>query len=424
MVTLQIINKVLEDKDLSLILDNDLAVDYFQDYHDEYLFIKEHFEKYGSVCDIETFIKKFPDFDVFHVAEPEQYLLETIREEYLYFQTVPIINETAKLMQGNTFDAMEYLYSNLKTLDYNTNSSVTDIIQKASERLEEYEKKLNNPDAFTISTGFPELDNIINGFERGEDFIVLVARTGQGKSWVLSKMATHVWQLGYNVGYISPEMSPTKIGYRFDTLYKNFSNRALIQGKTQDGYIEYINSLNAFKIKFLVATPLDFNKKVTVTKLKNFILKNNLDILMVDGISYLKDERQKRGDNKTTSLTNISEDLMALSLELGIPIVTVVQSNREGTENDTPELENIRDSDGIAHNATKVISLKQKDVGLLMTVKKNREGANGGKLLYKWDIDKGLFEYIPSDDDSNIPIQREKRKQEIKQEFNDGDDVF
>lgn len=424
MVTLQILNKVLEEQDLSIIVDNDLTEDYFLDYQDEFNFIKEHYDKYGVVCDKETFIKKFPDFQMFHVTEPNSYLLNTVREEYLYSQTVPIINKTAELMQGDTFEAMEYLYSNLKTLDINSNSQVTDIIQQAHERLEVYEEKLKNPDQYLISTGFEELDNVINGFERGEDFVVLVARTGQGKSWVLCKMATHVWQLGFNVGYISPEMSSIKIGYRFDTLFKNFSNRALIQGKQQDGYVEYIDSLKTFKTKFIVAIPQDFNKRVTVTKLKNFILKNKLDILMIDGITYLRDERAKKGDNKTTSLTNISEDLMALSLELKIPIVTVVQSNRGGTENETPELENIRDSDGIAHNATKVISIKQKGPGLCLTVIKNREAPTGGKLVYKWNIDNGIFEYIPSDDDANIPVKREKRKQEIKQEFNDGDDVF
>lgn len=424
MVTLQILNKVLEEQDLSLIIDNDLNIDYFNDYHDEYEFIKNHFDQYGKVCDKETFIKQFPNFDFFHVTEPNQYLLDTIREEYLYSQTVPIINKTTELMQGNTYDAMEYLFSQLKTLDTNTETRIVDIIEGYSQRLKEYEDKLNNPKSYTMSTGFMELDNLINGFERGEDLVVLFARTGQGKSWVLCKMATHVWQLGYNVGYISPEMSPSKIGYRFDTLFKNFSNRALIQGKQQEGYIQYLSSLNTFKNKFLVATPLDFNKSITVSKLKNFIIKNKLDILMVDGITYLKDERAKRGDSKTISLTNISEDLMALSLELKVPIVTVVQSNRGATENDMPELENIRDSDGIAHNATKVISIKQQGPGLCLGIKKNREAPTGGKLIYKWDIDKGIFEYIPSEDDSNIPVQREKRKQEIKQEFNDGDDVF
>ena len=64
----------------------------------------------------------------------------------------------------------------------------------------------------------------------GEELVVLFARIGQGKSWVLNKMLSHSWQIGYNVGLISPEMSATKIGYRFDTLVQHVANGSLIHG--------------------------------------------------------------------------------------------------------------------------------------------------------------------------------------------------
>ena len=78
-----------------------------------------------------------------------------------------------------------------------------------------------------------------------------------------------------------------------------------------------------------------------------------------------------------------------------------------------PELESIRDSDGIAMNATKVISMRQTKEGVLkLEVKKNRYGAVGGKLAYSWDIDTGTFTYLPILDDavSEQPIQENKRK--------------
>lgn len=72
------------------------------------------------------------------------------------------------------------------------------------------------------------MDTIFKGFSRGEELVVLFARIGQGKSWILNKMLSHSWQIGYNVGLISPEMSATKIGYRFDTLVNHFSNKNLV----------------------------------------------------------------------------------------------------------------------------------------------------------------------------------------------------
>ena len=64
-------------------------------------------------------------------------------------------------------------------------------------------------------------------------------------------------------------------------------------------------------------------------------------------------------------------------------------------------VENIRDSDGIAQNATKVISLRQTGPGLEMGIKKNRDGSTNVKLVYTWDIDTGIFTYIPGENDVN-----------------------
>ena len=91
-------------------------------------------------------------------------------------------------------------------------------IQRDFEQLEEYLERKNNSDRWFFTSGFPELDDIIHGIQRLEEFLVIVARTNQGKSWVLEKIVTHIWQLGFNVGYISPEMRASSIGFRFDTL--------------------------------------------------------------------------------------------------------------------------------------------------------------------------------------------------------------
>ena len=428
MITLQILNKVIQTGDIQLITKNALTEEYFVGYEPEFNFIIDHFNKYGKVPDKATFLDKFNEFNLIEVTETDKYLLDTLYEEHLYYKSVEVVQKVAELLKTNANDAVEYLHSQLPNLKIATSSEGTDIIKQADERYQTYLEKMNAKNPWYITTGFEELDDILNGWAKGEELVVLFARTGQGKSWVLAKTLTHAWQIGNRVGYISPEMSPTKIGYRFDTLLKNFSNRNLVWGKEEPDYEQYINDLKTKENPFIVATPLDFEKKVTVTKLKHFCQTNKLDILGIDGITYLTDERYKKGDNKTISLTNISEDLMALSIELGIPILVVVQSNRGGVKDadseGTPELENIRDSDGIAQNATKVIALRQTGAGLEFGIKKHRDGINGGKLIYYWDIDKGQFNYIPSNEDAVKPEKRQKKADKIKNSFNDGTDVF
>ena len=407
MVQLQILNKILLSKDFSIIRNNDITVEFFDPPYDTYFnFINNHYLKYGNVPDKETFISKFSEFQLVEVTESDNALVDILFEEHLYNKMEAVINIVANKATENSNDAVEYLKAQLPSLNVRTHRSYTNIIKQADERLKEVEDKQNSEKSWFIPTGFPELDNVVNGWSRGEEYVVIFARTGQGKSWVLVKAATHAWEIGYNVGYISPEMSPNRIGYRFDTNYSHFSNSELLTGRVDiQQYKDYITSLKQKENNFAVATPADFDKRITVSKLRNFVKDNNLDMLCIDGITYMTDERATNRDNKSTTLTNISEDLMLLSVELKIPILVVVQSNREGAKSDeergTPDLENIRDSDGISHNATKVISLRQVGPGLEMGIKKNRDGSTNVRLVYTWDIDTGIYTYIPGENDVN-----------------------
>jgi replicative DNA helicase len=313
---------------MGLIIDNNLSREMFLSYEEEFDFINNFYNKYGKVPDKETFLNEFKEFQLLEVTESNKFLIDKINEEFLYYKTVPVIQKAAELLKGNSDEAVEYLLQEISNLSSIQQTEGIDIIQKGNIRLKEYEEKLKGKDTKYITTGFEELDTIFKGFARGEELVVLFARIGQGKSWVLNKMLSHSWEIGMNVGLISPEMSATKIGYRFDTLTNHFSNSDLVWGKEQKGYEDYINNLKDRKNKFIVTIPQDFNKKITVSKIKSFCQKNKLDILGIDGITYLTDERYKKGDNRTTMLTNISEDLMSLSIELGIPILVVVQSNR------------------------------------------------------------------------------------------------
>lgn len=434
MVALQILSKILATQDLSIVEDNLLSQEYFVGYENEYDFLVQHKKEYGNVPDKATFLAKFPDIDLVEVTESDRYLVDTIREEHLYYKSVPVVQHIAELLKTDANAAVEYMLQAKNELQPQYNLGGVDIIANAEDRYDQFMERKEHQDSWFFTCGFEELDELIHGIQREEELFVIFARTNQGKSWVLEKMCTHVWQIGYNVGYVSPEMGATSIGYRFDTLYKNFSNKGLMWGKDdidEKEYKEYLNTLKATKNKFIVATPNDFDKKITVTKLKKWIQQYQLNMVAVDGITYMTDERFKRGDNKTTTLTNISEDLMSLSMEMKVPILIVVQANRTGVVEDdesggTPELESIRDSDGISHNASKVISLRQtKDGVLKLEVKKQRFGAVGGKLNYKWDINTGAFVFVPSFDDAEPEQKTERKVREVKKKFShDKEDVF
>lgn len=442
MVDLQIIAKIIATGDYSIIEENNITEEMFKghtngkgeelpDYYDEFKFIKDHYEKYGNVPDRETFLTKFPEYkdnELPIVTESDQFLVDALREQYTFNQSLPILKRAAEIFADDANSGVEYMLNALKGIQVNYALGGTDIIAQADERLAHLKDKIENPDDWFFSSGFPELDNVIRGIKRGEELMVIFARTNQGKSWVLEKMVAHIWKQGYNVGYISPEMGPDSIGYRFDTLYAGFSNSGLSWGNSTVDlakYEEYIKTLKEQQSKFLVATPSkDFGNKITISKLRQWVKQNNIEALAIDGITYLSDERGRRNDNKTTTLTNISEDLMSLSVELQIPILVVVQANRSGVvdkdSDGTPELESIRDSDGISHNATKVIALRQKDGILDMCVPKNREGKVGVHVKYLWNINIG--EYIYTEGAEEVSAEEKVERRERKKAT--GKDIF
>ena len=63
MIQCQFLNKVLKTGDVSPIILNNFTEDYFSDYPQEYRWIKDHYDKYGTCPDIHSFVDKFPDFD-------------------------------------------------------------------------------------------------------------------------------------------------------------------------------------------------------------------------------------------------------------------------------------------------------------------------------------------------------------------------
>ena len=324
MIQLQVLSKIIQSGNFDIVDENMLNESYFPGYEEEFNFIQNHVKEYGNVPDRATFLGKFPEIELVEVTETDRYLVSALREENLYYRAVPIIQNSAKLFQADSNEAVEYLMNAIKTLQPNYDLGGTNIIADAKERYDQYIERKDHQEDWYFTSGFEELDDLIHGIQREEELFVIFARTNQGKSWILEKMCTHVWELGFNVGYISPEMSASSVGYRFDTLFRNFSNKALMWGKEEvDNYEDYINSLAENEHKFIVSTPHDFNKKITVTKLKNWIMQYKLDAIFIDGITYLTDERFKRGDTKTTILTNISEDLMSLSMELHVPVLVV-----------------------------------------------------------------------------------------------------
>lgn len=416
MVEIQIINKILGDRSIDILTRNGITADQFLVERDKLDFILNHRRQYGQVPDVVTFLSNFEDFELFDVDESAEYLVAKLREAQAFAKVVPILKEASDKVREDALDGIVFIKNEIDNLI----RSITgergqgyDIIANANDRLEEYRRRAEMRGLLGIPTGISKLDEILHGW-LNEDMVLMYARTNEGKSWLLLYFLVAAWLAGKRVGMYSGEMGNFLVGFRFDTIHKNFNNMGLMSGSAQLGdttndevgsrsaqdYERYINALRG-QGAFVLCTQKDFGgKKPTVDELEQFWLENNLDLLGVDQISLMNDQR--KGRDKRERFTNIAEDLFLLSEKLQKPILAVGQANREAAkgkkkEEETPDLHEIAESDGLPQNATRCIAMKVVNKVLRISIKKNRYGRNNVDVLMLWETNLGIFKPMLAD---------------------------
>ena len=422
MVQLQVLNTIINSKDSSLLLLNNLTEEFFSDYPNEFGFVKRHLAEYGKIPDMASFLDKFPDFEVIEVTEPTSYLLTELYKDRNTRFLARTFNNIRKLLGEGKIDEAMRLYSRAsEDMIQSTPLETVDLLHDRS-RYDDYVEKCNDFSRYYIRTGFSELDDLIGGWDRFEELATIAARPGVGKSWILLTVAKAALEQGLRVGIYSGEMSERKVGYRFDTLVSHISNSAITRGKeyVQNEYREYIDTLDErFKGCLKVLTPAMINGPAGVTALRAFIEKEKLDILCVDQHSLLEDDRNAR--NPVEKAANISRDLKNLQVLKKIPIIAVSQQNRASTENGVGTA-NIAQSDRISQDSTIILFIEQKDSVLTLNLAKARDAVNNKKLHYAVDFDKGVFQFMPSEEDS--PSSCESLRDEYDCAVASGEDVF
>lgn len=400
-VEVQLLNYVLGTGDFNIITQNAITVDMFTKYAPVFKFIRDHFNTYKTVPDKLTVVDKFEDFEVTEVSESPDYLVNKIYEEHQFRMGAPKLQEAFEKYKEDSNKGIEAFKQILPTLSIQPVISTNSLIKNADKRLIRYRERAMNPLRNYITTGYEALDKTLGGWDREEDLVILFARPGKGKSWVAVKSAMEAARAGFKVFYYSGEIGDDLLGYRLDTSFSNISNYKLTHSDASimAEYEKVIEDIKNIKGDVEAVTPADIGGFLTVSKLRSLVEKNKPDIIFIDQISLMDDDRKGKSESERT--TNIMKDLTSFRAEKRIPLVIVSQQNREDAEKGVGT-ENISNSDRIGQDATVVISIERKDPDLLMLkVVKSRFSTAGDKFTYHWKIDKGEFEYIPTEGDTS-----------------------
>lgn len=309
-------------------------------------------------------------------------LCDTLRKDYvkdkLQFE-VGKLNEHAEELETDPekyIDRIGMVYDNVRLMNGHI---------KSVGLFDNIENILQIDPSDVISTGFKELDDKLIGWKRGEELAVFMARTGQGKSWMGLKFAMAAALQGERVGIYSGEMSLQQLQERILCCAKQKYT------STKEEALQYITDKN---IDIRVLTQKELRRRANVNDIEEMIIRDKLTMIVIDQLSLMEDNTARPGTPLRQQYGNISMDLFSLTSKYNLPCILLVQSNRQGSEQrNGPLLENIAESDAVAQNATRVISMRNENGVLTMNLLKNRYGSAG--LTQKYDVDFAINKYKP-----------------------------
>lgn len=400
-IELQVISKILTSDDEAIV--NELCSydsSYYSVYGDQIKFILNHRSLYGNVPDVFTFMAEFPEVTVVDVnRETVEYLVDGIKENKRLILLRETFNKLADLGSGDVNDAWEYLSNQCDRAAQLQDSQPMNIIADAPLRAAQVADWAKQK---RIPTGFAELDKLTyGGWSTVEEVVSLIAGTNSGKSWMCAKMMEAAHNAGFPVAFYSPEMQASYLATRFDTWRGHFKNSELFQGKYTDDYREYIANLKNDPTPAYIIEDKDMPDGVSPKHLESFIKKHGIKLLIIDGISYMNDDKKATSDYER--LMHISKDLFQLSKKYGCAIIIAVQANRDTKDSKDekgvpfPSIYNVAGSFAIVQISTLVFAMRQifdKHV-FEFKMEKARMAKNDKEVLsYSWDANTGNMQYL------------------------------
>jgi replicative DNA helicase len=284
----------------------------------------------------------------------------------------------------NELEAVKEFKRKYATLDYK--------IKHISDGVEDFEEKYTKKQKNSVMTGYSALDEKIGSF-MGGDFIALGGCTGMGKTAVALNIANMLCLQDKKVLYFSLEMTLEQLQNRFVCMVMGLDGRKF----RSFGFNKQEMELYKTGLKGLKEWNLDVVCDFALTPEKMKIYAENqkrkgLDFIILDYLGLMSTSGNRSLYEKMTLL---SRQVKLIATELEIPILVLVQLNREmkNRAEKRPVLSDIRESGAIEQDADYVLfayrdwmynpQASQNDIEIIIA--KNRHGENN--VIAKLDFD-------------------------------------
>jgi len=230
--------------------------------------------------------------------------------------------------------------------------------ESVREAFELMRRRYENPGALLgISTGFPDLDEMLSGLQSG-DLIILAARPSMGKTALALGFAEQAAVRSKKaVAIFSMEMSHEQLTLRMAATLGRIDSQRLRNGDLEED--DWARASNALVTLADSKITIDDASSLTPMELRARArrLKRERDIglIIVDYLQLM--HVADSTENRATEVGEISRSLKALAKELKVPVVALSQLNRavEQRTDKRPVMADLRESGSIEQDADVVM---------------------------------------------------------------------
>jgi len=308
--------------------------------------------------------------------------------------TVDIIDETRNLDSVSDFDAAIEAANKIKGIvdEMSSLNFVQD--EDLGSDFDDPENHVQDTSKFKIKSGLETLDHMLGGGWDIQTLNCVMAETNNGKSLWMQNFAVMSANAGYNVLYITLEMSERKVMKRlgamrlripindYDKMSKDteFIKKRIKSLSHSDGGDIFDKKVGKIMSRFWAAgtaTVSDFDNYIQKLKEKKDI---KIDLIIVDYITLVAAPKGLGADNLYTKGKHLAEGLRALGAKYKCPVITGVQVAKDAWNSSDITLESVPESKAIAETADTFFAI-------IRTEEMKRQNLYRFKLLKQRDGD-------------------------------------
>jgi replicative DNA helicase len=426
---LQLLNQIVVDKDFSHSILDVIENNYFENKYFKIIIqmVKEYYLKYDHTPSFETLeqitkselqqataskivldtIKKIKDAPIDGVGFVQEKALKFCKQQELQ----KVMGKAQKIIDGGEFENYDTLEEMVKTALQvgSKDTSMLDVFSNLDQVLEE---DYRHP----IPMGIPGIDRLLKGGLAKGEIGVILAPTGVGKSTILTKMANHAFNLGFNVLQIFFEDNSKVIQRKHFTLWTKVHPDDLSEKK--DEVMAKVKEIEDTMPNKLILKKLP-SDTLTMLQIKNQIRKMvsdgiKVDMVVLDYIDCVVPDKNLGDEWKSEG--SVMRAFEAMCHEMNIVGWTATQGNRSSISSEVVTTDQMGGSIKKAQVGHVIISvaktLQQKELKLAtIAITKSRIG-DDGVVFENCKFDNAMIEIDTESSMTFLGLEEQKEERQ------------